>query len=467
MKGTPGFLIASLSNSYFRATDVLIQRCPELWEFQCREYSRIEPFLAGFERASKNDIIPILWMYVEEVVTELPHFTTTAEHVLLMESYTQCQYTLKSLMAIRSKRPKTEPLAIRVRRLTAKAMSRRGGSEEDGAPEWKRYPLTPSEYHCLLIGNILRNRPDRLDLWSVIEAQVRNGHSKATKYLKLALRCSNMTALRAMLDIGWNPGGSFLSQWFLSPALLALRLEMKARKPDVDIILAPALLQDQDFGDAPPLLRGPALETHKGLYSRYNRNRSDRFRSLYIERLRDSQEMLKSYGAPTSIFPLMLAWAGGSASWQRDAYVDVAMIYIWLAYAVLYAAILPLSLTFGTKMVWTSLPLSSKLGFTYLWSGLAAGMTLYTIRVRPPRYQQKFRTASVFIAVILFIANHFVLPVLVIRFHLRPFLSCTYYLEDVRLASTCVDYSYLLPLVVGVVEVGFWSTFKIASGRTW
>jgi len=188
---------------------------------------------------------------------------------------------------------------------------------------------------------------------------------------------------------------------------------------------------------------------------------------MYIKRLQDSQEMLKSYGAPRSALPQILAWGGGSASWQRDAYIEIAVIYIWLAYAVLYAAILPLSIAFGTKMVWTSLPLSSKLGFAYLWSGLAAGMTLYTIRVRPSQYQRKFRRASIFIAAILFIANHFVLPVLVIRFHLRPFLSCTYYIEDMKLASSCVDYSYLLPLAIGIVEVGFWSTFKIASGRDW
>ncbi|PKS08200.1 hypothetical protein jhhlp_005476 [Lomentospora prolificans] len=389
-KGSPGFLIDSLSNSYFRATDLLIQRCPELWELRCFEYARMKQVLSGFEYASPTDSRSMLRFELRMKFPELPKGETVAELVLFTEGYTQY-------------------------------------------------------------------------LWSVIEAQVGNGHSKSASYLTLALKWSNTTALRVMLEIGWHPEGPLLSRWFYSPFLLLSTLEMKARKANPYLTLSPALIQDQELSDAPPLLRGPALETHKGLYSRYNRNRLDQFRSMYIKRLQESRNILTSHGARTSLVQNVSNWLSSPASWRRRAYVDMVRVYGRIFYGIFYAAIAPLALVFGTRQVWTTLPLGGKFGFAYLWAGLAAGTGIYTTNIFPSRYERKYQVAAAITLVLFFIANNVVLPVLIVRLNIRPFLSCTHFVDDGQLVSTCTNYSYLLPLAVGVVEVAWWCALIVAS----
>ena len=80
-----------------------------------------------------------------------------------------------------------------------------------------------------MLGNLVRDRDDREDLWDVIRAQVAAGHAKKMVYLRLAIRHGTNKALTQLLDMGWQVNGPWWA-YFMTPYQLSTLMERKASK---------------------------------------------------------------------------------------------------------------------------------------------------------------------------------------------------------------------------------------------
>jgi hypothetical protein len=337
------------------------------------------------------------------------------------------------------------------RRHVRRAATRNHGID-DGISEWKKFPLKRAEYHALLTGLIVTNRADRLDLWAVISAQVENGHSMSSKYLRFALRASNTTALRVMLEIGWQIHGP-VSVFLNNPLRLILSLERATKDRLPRHIPYPWEVQALDIDQDLPDIPGPVLQTHRNIYAQYNTKRMNQCAERYLVSLKECETLLRSYGARMPAIVKLLSPPLQSV--EHVQYLRMARAWAYIFYALLYAAAIPVIVIYNTTDVWTTMTLGQKFGFMILWAALVCGI--------PPNvffHKSKASTRTghgVIYATfaILVIVNHFVLPFLIIHVNWRPFLSCKHSVNECQLVSDCTNYSFLLPLVAAVFELNF------------
>lgn len=378
---------------------------------------------------------------------------TVAQKILSTGSYDQCRFVLGHLLTQRSSGIGYHQQNgwSRVLRWWQFRSIRRPTNGEESVPEWYRCPLDSTEYDALLTGNIIRNRPDRKALWNVVVAQISTGHSISVDHLKLAVDCSNTEALREMLDIGCAVNGSW-RDYTTTPLQHALGIHSRCEDMMEELLyrrsFSPSqqdMLMDLHGMDGPPSLRDPDLQTHSEIYSKYSGIRQEQFVNLYMQKLSEAITILREHGGRISPFSFVTERVTLEA-WKT------------ILHALLYAGFLPNVLVSATQASWQQATTGQKFAFAYLWA-----LTSYSI---PPvlhsasllRWvERSTRIALLTLYPAIFLFNHIVLPYVVIGHGWRPFQSCDYFAEDDQLGSTCVDYTFLLPLAVAGVEMAILS----------
>lgn len=359
---------------------------------------------------------------------------TVTEAILSNGTYGQCQFIMKHILSQRLAGPKFSTRS-QWKMLQSWYRSHRFRDNhtsacEEGGPEWRRCPLNPDEYRALLLGNILRNHPDRKALWSVIDTQIASGHSRSTKYLKLAIDSSNTEALVELLERGWRVNGS-LRHCLDTPLQCALKWERSFGLP----IEGLDLLIEMHGVSGPPALQGPLLETHQDIYRKYDDARKQPVVELYRRKMAEAATILREHGGRVSpAGRAVLGWA-------------------YILHTLLYAVVLPLVLVYATQGVWHDMSLGQKFGFAYLWTLLSYSFPHVSwLGFDTSPYNWLSESILSGFKYVCFLFHHIGLPYVVVRYGWRPIRSCDYFVDNGRLGSTCVDFTFLLPIVVAGIE---------------
>lgn len=426
--------LEAVSNLDLKAADILVKKYPKLLNSHCRARDSIPPRLFSIF-AFDYDCI--------KAVTDV---------VLLTGTYEQCQFIMKHMLSQRSV-GSGFPERSRWKRLQSLSLfhrfrhDRKATYEEEGGPEWHRCPLDSDEYNALLLGNILRNDPNRKALWSVISTQIASGHSRSAQYLKKAVEVSNTEALVELLDRGWRVNGSWRHclDTPLQHALMKDNLLMAASSRD-DWWLDALIELHGVFGA--PALQGPRLGTHHQIYMAYQGAR--RIQALDLCRLKidEAAAILRKYGGRVSLF--------SSTTRTISAAGGAVLAWAFILHSLLYAVVLPLVLIYAPQGVWHDMSTGQKFGFAYLWTLISYFVPHFWIFKSVATESADSVVAQSFEigwCSIVFLFNHVGLPYLVVGRGWRPIRSCNYFVENDELGSTCKDFTFLLPLITAGIEV--------------
>lgn len=318
-------------------------------------------------------------------------------------------------------------------------------NNEEGGPGWHRCPLDSEEYNALLLGNILRNDPNRKALWSVINTQIASGHSRSAQYLKKAVGVSNTEALVELLDRGWRVNGSW-RHCLDTPLQHALKKDnlLKAALRTNELGWLDALSEIHGVV-GPPALQQPYLDTHRGIYRTYLNARRAQADELYSSKMDEAATILRKYGGRVSLF----------SSTTRTISAAGRTIRAWasILHSLLYAVVFPLVLIYAPHGVWHDMSAGQKFGFAYLWTLLSYFFPHFSnfkkVATVSPVVAESFWIG---ICSIVFLLNHVGLPYLVVGHGWRPIRSCHYFVENDELGSTCKDFTFLLPLITAGIE---------------
>jgi hypothetical protein len=262
---------------------------------------------------------------------------TLPEYILLVGSYNHCRFLLSRLHRLRVAKHNARPFAT-------KSQPSLASNEELGISEdWQRCQLTFKEFWCLMLGNLVREREDREQLWDVIRVQVSCGHAKKMVYMRLAIRHGTNKALIRLLDMGWQVNGPFWA-YFMTPYRLATRMERQARL--LRSYHAPIGWDSPRWGD---------LDTHKGVFEEYKKEQ-EKIHANYGNLAAQNSATLKERGGRMPGFVL----------WFRND-----RFYLWavVLYYLLYALFLPVLLAYVTGPYWRWRQTSEyKLLWMYVWS---------------------------------------------------------------------------------------------------
>ncbi|KAI1293939.1 hypothetical protein F5Y03DRAFT_326883 [Xylaria venustula] len=351
--------------------------------------------------------------------------------VLRRGSYRQCRFVMERLLPLRTCGNfgdiQEQPLA-----------REKDDSQEEGVQPWTRCPLSREEYHQLVTGNIRNRDSDRKDLWNVVEIQAKLGHRRSPSYLHQAILHGNPEALDEMLRRGWDPNGPFWARPYTPLQYCQSLTKLSGNFGELFMAWNPDLPQT-DWKDS---------RTHAVVYQEYQKQHKGHNWTEWNTRLKASQEILRNHGGKAS--PIAAVLASGNETVQAWSFI---------AFVLVYALLLPLALTYGTKQTWTTMSTGQKLGFLYLWGVLSVSLPPIWLLWDDgfPTSPKHWPPHGLF-----FVINHIVLPVLIIRVNWRPFLSC----HDVILntganaacdvVQKCTNYSFLLPLAAAGIELVLW-----------
>ncbi|KAH7375859.1 hypothetical protein B0T11DRAFT_323827 [Plectosphaerella cucumerina] len=324
---------------------------------------------------------------------------------------------------------------------------------EDNVPAWQRCPLTLEEYDALLTGNIMRNTAERQVLWSVIDAQLKNGHPRSTRYLMMAVDATNIQALDALLDRGWSINGTWRNYFHMPLQRTTRRWNANYRsgkKPHHRHLLA---LTELHGIEGPPELAGPALQTHSDIYHEYHRSRESYAYALYDTKMSAAATLLSERGARVSPFAGVFVDISRFKGYTTRG--DTIIAWFLILHTLAYVAILPLAIVYGTDRygTWEGMTRGQKFGFVYLWALLSYLMPHWGLFGEADGFTSTGgQVLWLLLCLATFIFNHVGLPYLVIAHRWRPFQSCEYFVDNGALGKTCTNLSFLLPMAVGGVE---------------
>jgi hypothetical protein len=361
--------------------------------------------------------------------------------VLSGGSYDQCKFVMEQLLSLRS--------------CGSERKARKGSScyPEDGVSQWSRCPLSKLEYANLLRGNVRMYRPERQRLWDVIEEQVKLGHSRSTGALRTAILCGNTNAVEEMIRRGWAVNGPIWMR-FMTPLQYSQGLtKLNGRFKELFRHLHPDLPQSGWIGSS----------SHAAVYKAYQAQVDGHSWTDWSCRLETCQEILRSHGGKTSALTTIF---------QKGNHT--LLLWSLILVILLYTAVLPLALVYGTTGIWTAMDVGQKLGFAYLWSLLCF--------VFPPifapwtgDFTPKMNLKWWAPVVSMFILNYIVLPVLIIRVNWQPFISCKVVPSspvhsstsstDCQSSISCTNYSFLLPFAFAGIEGVSWIVYEIITDR--
>ena len=257
----------------------------------------------------------------------------SSEYLLLVGSYKHFRFLLENFHLVKTSDDSSSSAVSKIPSPTIQA--------EAGVPkDWTHHHLTPKEFWCVMLGNLVNNREDREGLWDVIRAQVADGHAKKIVYLRLAIKYGNHKALVQLLEMGWSVNGPFWA-YCMTPLRLSTRMEQEFQyqRPDYDM-------------DRP---KWGHMDTHKRVYEEFLKKQSEIFQGFKYLTQKNS-ETLKSQGGRMPKF----------VSWLRNGRFKLWSLILYL---LLYVVVLPLVLAFGTGPYWVwQKPVSQKLAWMYLWS---------------------------------------------------------------------------------------------------
>ncbi|KAI3337493.1 hypothetical protein HD806DRAFT_543120 [Xylariaceae sp. AK1471] len=427
----------SVLNSNFLLAASLSDYAPELWSNRCWLYNYRSS-------SSKSSILGTAYSHIEIYLWTFHISPTVATSVFAHGSYEQCQFMMKRLLPLRG--------SVRASKSRLRWMKAKEHSAESAVPDWTRCKLSEVEFSLLVKGNIVGAWSDREMLWSIVQEQIAQGHSASMSDLVFSIRHGNPEALERMLSCGWN-AKAFVSRYFNNPLLEIQRLRNKKESQYAKFrrlleILYPKLPQNEWMGSA----------THAIVYDQYKKEQDEQDWTEWSARLQKCEDILSIHGVE---LPLLVT------AWQRAR--NTAIAWASILYISLYAILLPLVLVFGTRSTWTGWSSGEKFAFAYLWSAVAAAVpppiwlctrfSRYGHRERIWSWVQfadppgKYRADLACFWIVSFLIDHVVVLVLVIRFDWRQFQACNHMLENGIIITTCKNYSYLLPLVVGAVEL--------------
>lgn len=346
------------------------------------------------------------------------HFITRpslSEYILLVGSYKHCAFLLKHLHGMRSS-------GKGISYWTTTSAQSSSIKIEDGTPKWLHCRLTSREYFCLLLGNLVRDREDRRQLWDLIRAQTSNGHPKHMFYLRLALRHGNNLALTQLLDLGWQVNGPFWAM-FMTPLGLSTFLEIQAAKKKSDV------LRHYSF-DGWKKPRWGDLVSHKGVFKMYQKSQSQ-LHENFEELTKQNSETLRSYGGK-------LPWVVSSLRNEK------VMLWTWLCVSLFYGLVLPLTVAHKTGHMWKwKISNDHKVVWVFEWS---VTVLLTLLWLRCSKGVRFFTSAEIVISVLMVIQ--------LILQHLVPWILILSLKHpgDWLLAA-------LIPFSVMIVEGCVWLTF--------
>ena len=351
---------------------------------------------------------------------------TLLEYVLLVGSYRHCRFLLEHLHASRSTKKGIHLTSTKSKSsLTVKA-------EAGIRNHWEHCQLTPKEFWCLMLGNIVREREDREDLWNVIHAQVSDGHVKKMVYLRLAIRHGTKKALVQLLDMGWQVNGPFWA-YFMTPYSLSTCME---RQTNRILHHAPENWANPRWGD---------LDTHKGVFKQYKKQQ-EKIYANYRQLAKQMSGILKERGGK---MPKCVLWLRNDRT-----YLQATVLY-----ALMYGLFLPLILTFSTGPYWKwRKPLGQKLAWMYLWS---LGAVLFPPVIWFKEKLYFFTSQHIMVQVLLliqFLLQHLVPLILITSVKLgsrgwfAPFFVI--FFEALIVLSGCA--LYFLSHVIGATLDGCW-----------
>jgi hypothetical protein len=413
------FLAQAILTSSFNAATTISQKFPEAWQHRVSLQSRSNRKFHGSHIAIARlfpdeyldgdynpfeKVVRSIYKAVTEFVTR-EYYTITnptlPEYILLVGSYKHCAFLLRHLQPLGS--------TSKGYYLTSnKSKSSDLKVERGVGPWWIHCRLSPKEYYCLLLGNLVRDREDRQSLWDVIRAQVSDGHAKSMTHLWLAIRHGNNKALVELLNLGWQVNGPFWA-YFMTPYRLSTRMERKARyelRYHSPIDLSPR------WGD---------LDTHKGVFNMYVKQQKE-LNENFEEVTKQNSETLRDRGGR---LPRVVLWF-------RNDRIFLRLIVL---YAFIYALFLPFLIAYATGTYWKWIkPKEQKLAWMYIWSLLAV--------VNPPvvsfrRQLSFFMGRQIFVYVLLIIQ-------LVLQHVVPLFLVVT---------TNIGNAAWFLPFIVVVAEV--------------
>lgn len=375
---------------------------------------------------------------------------TSIVFVLEYGSYEQCRFVMERLVPLRSKSGLGAIVDTDQKNGTS-------NHQEEGILPWTRCPLLPHEFGSLLLGNIKRSQGNRQELWNVVEEQVKMGHSKSGYWLKQAILRGNTDAVEQMLRRGWTANGPI---WTRYDTPLQYSKGLKDSITDFEYLfrqMNPDLPQNEWIGSA----------THAVTYKAYQDQIKEHSWTQWRRRLVVCQEILENNGG--KIF-----WVGKTLQSENHAILQLwSFIFIFCLHTVVF----PPALVYGTTNVWTTMNTKEKFGFAYLWSLLSICL-LRVFRHWANTFPfAAWRSRTLLLwrmwlpILLMFFANYFALPILVIRVNWQPLLSCRTTMSACteagacQTAQTCTNHSYLLPLVAGGIEFILWSTWQ--ETRSW
>ncbi len=417
------FFARSILNSSFAIATSISESFPEIWAPPKSRYPR------GLDRVIK-------WEEEFFATRVTLKYRNEVDEVLRLGSYEQVQFVLKRLLPLR--RCQT------ARKYKTSAKEGKCHTQEDGIPEWTKCPLSGEEYQSLLFGTIGEFRPDREDLWNVIQEQINLGHSTSMYYLRHAIIRGDTDALQEMLSRGWHANGPFWA-FFMRPlqycqqvrkSYLSMYRDMTFLGERADRLfhfLNPDLPQDDWIGSS----------THKTVYSAYKRQRGQHSWDEWDSRQKSCQEIIRKHGGKISPLVTLL---------QETSVTTKAWALI--IYVLLYAVVIPFTTVYTTAGTWISMSTGQKLGFMYLWAPLAALLSPFLLWDGASE-SMEVQKSLIWLGywALLFIINNFVLPVLIIAVNWMPFRGCKSSIENGTINTKCTNYSFLLPLAFATIEV--------------
>lgn len=224
---------------------------------------------------------------------------------------------------------------------------------ESAGPDWIHCRLTPKEYYCLVLGNVVLDRDDRRHLWELIGTQINMGHPRNMYYLRLALRHGNTQAVTQLLDLGWQANGPWWAT-FISPLCLSTRLEIETAEQAEH-----SSMEIYSFGDWKKPRWGD-LDTHKSVFKMYY-NAQRMLNENFFEVSKKNSAILRERG-------------GKVPSVVTALRKDNVRHWSYFAYGFVYFVVLPWTLAYGTGHRWAwQGTMREKIGWMYVWSFLAVG----------------------------------------------------------------------------------------------
>lgn len=418
-----GVLAQAILTSSFGAATTISEKHPETWKHRIRFSGSVGPSRKhrsniGITRLCPSEFVILNGSKKQMIIENLIHMVTgefwtiqnptLPELVLMVGSYGHCRYVLQHL---HQQRPPRMPSA-------RKAHLASGEADTGLVNDWERCRLTEKEFWCLMLGNLIRERPDREALWVVIGTQVTGapGFRKMPKsmvYLNMAIRYGSKSALVHMIDLGWQVNGPWWA-YFMTPYRLATRTERTSWELEY--------LRDPDIP------QWGNMDSHRGVYEAFRLEQAKLYQD-YKKITKENSEFLESKGGKMPWFVLWFRQKG---------------IVLWanIAYAVLYGILLPIILAFATGPYWAwPKPSSQKLAWAYLWS-LAAVLNLPISWIWDKHYLFPVReilTVSLFTA-------------LLVLQHLLPLILIA--TVDFGQSGPGVNLGWVIPFVLIMIELG-------------